>query len=333
MPARDAIVWRLRKERFMTPARTYLEFEHPIAKIETKIEGLLANGHSENAPEVQALRKKSEAELAALYKGIGPWEKTKVARHPGRPHYSAYISGLVTQYTPLAGDRKFGDDHALLGGLGKIRGHRVGVMGHEKGKDTKSRLKHNFGMAQPEGYRKTARLMQMAERFSLPVVSFVDTAGAYPGRGAEERGQAEAIARSIDTGLSLKVPFVSIITGEGGSGGAVAIATADTVLMLEHSIYSVISPEGCASILWRDGAKAEDAAKAMKITAQDLKKLGVIDKIIAEPVGGAHRAPDIAVKSVGAAIIREIEAHSHYDAATLVKRRREKFLNIGRALL
>jgi len=285
---------------------SYLDFEHPIAAIDSKIEELLSKPEGVDAGAVEALREKSQSQLKSLYGSLGPWEKTKVARHA---------------------------QHALLGGLGKIRGRSVMVMGHEKGTDTQTRLKHNFGMAQPEGYRKAARLMEMAERFGLPVVSFVDTAGAFPGRGAEERGQAEAIARSIDVGLSLKVPFISVITGEGGSGGAVAIATADTVMMLEHSIYSVISPEGCASILWRDAAKAEDAAKAMKITAQDLKKLGVIDKIIAEPVGGAHRAPDVAIKAVGAAIMKEIDLHAKKDAATLIKLRREKFLNIGRSLL
>ena len=238
----------------------------------------------------------------------------------------------MTDFIPLAGDRQFGDDHALIGGTGKIRGQSVIVMGHEKGKDLDTRLKHNFGMAQPEGYRKAVRLMDLAERFRLPVVSFVDTAGAYPGRGAEERGQAEAIARSIDRGLSLTVPFVSVITGEGGSGGAVAIATADSVLMLEHSIYSVISPEGCASILWRDGSRAEDAAKAMKITAQDLMELGVIDGIIKEPIGGAHRVPEEAVKRVGAKILAELEKLSKLDALALKERRREKFLNIGRTL-
>jgi acetyl-CoA carboxylase carboxyl transferase subunit alpha len=314
-------------------ARTYLDFERPIAALDNKIEELLARPDGADAAEIAALREKSNTELTTLYKSIGPWQKTQVARHAQRPHYLDYVNGLVSHYTPLAGDRKFGDDHALLGGLGKIRGRSVMVMGHEKGTDTETRLKHNFGMAQPEGYRKAVRLMQMAERFNIPVVSFVDTAGAFPGRGAEERGQAEAIARAIDVGLGLKVPFISVITGEGGSGGAVAIATADTVMMLEHSIYSVISPEGCASILWRDGARAEDAAKAMKITAKDLKKLGVIDKIISEPVGGAHRAPDVAIKTVGAAIVKEIEAHAKKDAATLIKQRREKFLNIGRALL
>ena len=279
------------------------------------------------------MRDKSRDELKKLYKKIGPWEKTQVARHPGRPHFSEYVEGLISDYTPLSGDRKFGDDHALLGGLGKIRGQSVMVMGHEKGTDTETRLKHNFGMAQPEGYRKAVRLMDMAERFNLPVISFVDTAGAFPGRGAEERGQAEAIARSIDRGLSLKVPFISVITGEGGSGGAVAIATADHVMMLEHSIYSVISPEGCASILWRDGARAKDAARAMKITAQDLKKLGVIDKIIKEPVGGAHRAQAETVKIVGASVIKALEDLSKLDGAALIKRRRDKFLNIGRSLM
>ena len=314
-------------------ARTYLDFERPIAALDKKIEDLLQREDGVDASEVTALREKSNTELLALYKSIGPWQKTQVARHAQRPHFLDYVKGLVSHYTPLAGDRKFGDDQALLGGLGKIRGRSVMVMGHEKGTDTQTRLKHNFGMAQPEGYRKSVRLMQMAERFNIPVVSFVDTAGAFPGRGAEERGQAEAIARSIDVGLGLKVPFISVITGEGGSGGAVAIATADTVMMLEHSIYSVISPEGCASILWRDAAKASDAAKAMKITAQDLKRLGVIDKIISEPTGGAHRAPNVAIKTVGAAIIKEIDLHAKSDAATLVKRRRDKFLNIGRSLL
>jgi len=312
--------------------RTYLDFERPVAQLDSKIEALIASD-GEAAEGVSALRNKSRDELKKLYKKIGPWEKTQVARHPGRPHFSEYVEGLISDYTPLSGDRKFGDDHALLGGLGKIRGQSVMVMGHEKGTDTETRLKHNFGMAQPEGYRKAVRLMDMAERFNLPVISFVDTAGAFPGRGAEERGQAEAIARSIDRGLSLKVPFISVITGEGGSGGAVAIATADHVMMLEHSIYSVISPEGCASILWRDGARAKDAAQAMKITAQDLKKLGVIDKIIKEPVGGAHRAQAETVKIVGASVIKALEDLSKLDGAALIKRRRDKFLNIGRSLM
>jgi len=313
-------------------ARTYLDFERPIAELDSKIAALIASD-GEDAANLSTLRDKSRDELKKLYKKIGPWEKTQVARHPARPHFSEYIEGLVSDFTSLSGDRKFGDDHALLGGLGKIRGRSVVVIGHEKGKNTESRLKHNFGMANPEGYRKAVRLMNMAERFNLPVVSFVDTAGAYPGRGAEERGQAEAIARSTDTGLSLKVPFVSVITGEGGSGGAVAIATADHVMMLEHSIYSVISPEGCASILWRDGARAKDAAQAMKITAQDLKKLGVIDKIIKEPIGGAHRQKDETVKVVGAAIVKSLDELSKLDGEALIKRRRDKFLGIGRTLL
>ncbi|CAM3703527.1 acetyl-CoA carboxylase carboxyltransferase subunit alpha [Litorimonas haliclonae] len=312
-------------------AKPYLDFERPLAEIEAKIADLIVS-EGEAAPGLEDLRAKSQEQLKKLYKNLGPWEKTRVARHENRPHYSAYIKSLVTDYTPLAGDRKYGDDNALLGGLGKIRGQSVVVMGHEKGHDTDTRLHHNFGMANPEGYRKSVRLMDMAERFSIPVISFVDTAGAYPGRGAEERGQAEAIARSIDRGLSLRVPFLSIITGEGGSGGAVAIATADRVMMLEHSIYSVISPEGCASILWRDGKKAEDAAKAMKITAQDLKRLGIIDTIIKEPVGGAHRMPDTAIKTVGAAIMRELKEVSDLSSKERLQQRREKFLNIGRSL-
>jgi len=288
-------------------ARTYLDFERPIAELDNKIEALLAEG-GEAAKGVEDLREKSKTELKTLYSKIGPWEKTQVARHPARPHFSEYVDGLISDYTPLSGDRKFGDDHALLGGLGKIRGRSgrsVVVMGHEKGTDTETRLKHNFGMAQPEGYRKAVRLMELAERFNIPVVSFVDTAGAFPGRGAEERGQAEAIARSI----------------------------ADNVMMLEHSIYSVISPEGCASILWRDGARAKDAANAMKITAQDLKRLGVIDKIIKEPVGGAHRGSAETVKLVGGAIVKSLDELGKLEATALIKRRRDKFLNIGRSLL
>lgn len=309
-------------------AQTYLDFERSVAELDKQAESLAPS----DPTAAQEISGKAASELKKLYAKLGPWEKTQVARHPGRPHLTDYIDQLVTDFIPLAGDRQFGDDHALIGGTGKIRGQSVIVMGHEKGKDLDTRLKHNFGMAQPEGYRKAVRLMDLAERFRLPVVSFVDTAGAYPGRGAEERGQAEAIARSIDRGLSLTVPFVSVITGEGGSGGAVAIATADSVLMLEHSIYSVISPEGCASILWRDGSRAEDAAKAMKITAQDLMELGVIDGIIKEPIGGAHRVPEEAVKRVGAKILAELEKLSKLDALALKERRREKFLNIGRTL-
>jgi len=309
-------------------AQTYLDFERPVAELDKQAEGLAT---SDPKAALDAT-KRAAAELKKLYAKLGPWEKTQVARHPARPHFSDYVTQLITDYTPLAGDRQFGDDNALLGGTGKIRGRSVVVMGHEKGKDLETRLKHNFGMAQPEGYRKAVRLMNLAERFNLPVISFVDTAGAFPGRGAEERGQAEAIARSIDRGLSLKVPFISVVTGEGGSGGAVAIATADAVLMLEHSIYSVISPEGCASILWRDGSRAEDAAKAMKITAQDLKRLGVIDGIIKEPLGGAHRGAEDAIKRVGAKIVAQIESLSELGSKALIERRREKFLNIGRTL-
>ena len=313
--------------------QSYMDFEKSIAEIDSRIRELSGLDSEIHEEEIKTLEKDSKKELKKVYAKLGPWEKTQVARHPARPHFSEYVSYLVTDFTPLAGDRKFGNDNALLGGLGKIKDQPVVIIGHEKGKDTDSRLKHNFGMAQPEGYRKAVRLMDMAEKFGLPLISFVDTAGAYPGRGAEERGQAEAIARSIDRGLSLKVPFITVITGEGGSGGAVAIATADQVLMLEHSIYSVISPEGCASILWRDGSKAVDAAKAMKITAQDLKKLGVIDDIIKEPVGGAHRAIEEMVETVGAQIVSSLETLSQLTPTQLVKQRKEKFLNIGRSLL
>lgn len=315
----------------MTTARTYLDFERPIAELDSKISDLTSAGGNE--AEIEQLRKKSNEQLSSIYKKIGPWEKTHVSRHPARPHFSEYCKALISDFTPLSGDRKFGDDEALLGGLGKIRGQSVVIMGHEKGKDTGTRVKHNFGMAQPEGYRKAVRLMDMAERFSIPVVTFVDTAGAFPGREAEERGQAEAIARSIDRGLSLRVPFVTIITGEGGSGGAVAIATANKIMMLEHSIYSVISPEGCASILWRDRTKAQDAAKAMKITAQDLKRLKIIDQIIREPVGGAHRAPHEMITAVGSEIVKSIKTLSKLSGDDLIKQRRDKFLNIGRSLL
>ena len=315
----------------MPAARTYLDFERSVAELDSKAEEI--RNASGDIAEAEALKAKSNDQLKAIYAKIGPWEKTQVSRHPARPHFSEYCEGIVSHFTPLSGDRKFGDDAALMGGLGKIRGLSVVVMGHEKGKDTETRLKHNFGMAQPEGYRKAVRLMDLAERFNIPVVSFVDTAGAFPGRGAEERGQAEAIARSIDRGLSLRVPFVTVITGEGGSGGAVAIATADKVMMLEHSIYSVISPEGCASILWRDAAKAKDAAKAMKITAQDLKRLKVIDQIIKEPVGGAHRSPEEMVTTVGSEIVKALKSLSKLDADALIQQRREKFLNIGRSLL
>jgi len=319
----------------MSTARTYLDFERPLAELDSKIDELKAlNGPSgiDVSDEVAQLQDKAAKQLDTIYAKLGPWQKTQVARHPSRPHFSDYLAALITDFTPLSGDRKFGEDEALLGGLGKLGGQSIVIMGHEKGNDTDSRLKHNFGMASPEGYRKAVRLMDLAERFSLPVVSLVDTAGAYPGRGAEERGQAEAIARSIDKGLSLKVPFVSVITGEGGSGGAIAVASANHVIMLEHSIYSVISPEGCASILWRDAAKAQDAAKAMKITAQDLLRLGIIDKIIKEPKGGAHREPASTIKTVGATINKALKDLSGQTPDELIRQRREKFLAIGRSL-
>ena len=319
----------------MSTARTYLDFERPLAELDSKIDELKAlNGPNgiDVSDEVAQLQAKAVKQLDTIYAKLGPWQKTLVARHPARPHFNDYLAALFTDFTPLSGDRKFGEDEALIGGLGKLGGQSVVVMGHEKGNDTETRLKHNFGMASPEGYRKAVRLMDLAERFSLPVISLVDTAGAYPGRGAEERGQAEAIARSIDKGLSLKVPFVSVITGEGGSGGAIAVASANHVVMLEHSIYSVISPEGCASILWRDAAKAQDAAKAMKITAQDLLRLGIIDKIIKEPKGGAHREPAKAIKTVGAAINKALNDLSGLTPDELIRQRREKFLAIGRSL-
>ncbi len=319
----------------MSFARTYLNFERPIAELDSKIETLLElkDEAVDVSAEIAQLREKSVEQLTQLYQKIGPWEKTQVARHPLRPHFTDYRKGLITDFTPLAGDRKFGEDHALMGGLGRLGGRPVVVMGHEKGDTTEKRLIHNFGMSNPEGYRKAVRLMELAERFDLPVVSFVDTAGAFPGRGAEERGQAEAIARSIDKGLSITSAFVSVISGEGGSGGAIAIATADSVLMLEHSIYSVISPEGCASILWRDGARAKDAAKAMKITAQDLKSFGVIDGIIEEPIGGAHRDRADMISRVGERIGAELDRLAQLPPAERVKLRKEKFLNIGRSLL
>lgn len=319
----------------MSTARTYLDFERPLAELDGKIDDLKAlNGPDgvDVSEEVARLEDKAQSQLKSIYAKLGAWEKTQVARHPSRPHFGDYINGMISDFTPLSGDRKFGDDQAMIGGLGRLRGRPIVIMGQEKGHDTETRLKHNFGMAGPEGYRKVVRLMELAERFELPVISLVDTAGAYPGRGAEERGQAEAIARSIDKGLSLKVPFITVITGEGGSGGAIAIASADSVNMLEHSIYSVISPEGCASILWRDAAKAETAAGAMKITAQDLIKLGVIDKIIKEPVGGAHRNREKAIKSVGTAIITALKDLSPMDSKARIDRRREKFLAIGRDL-
>ena len=319
----------------------FLDFEKQIADLEGKIEELrqfgTKDGNSEAKSnglnideEIARLQGKTAQMIADTYAKLTPWQKTQVARHPARPHFSEYIAALVSEFTPLAGDRLYGDDRAIVAGLGRFRGQPVAIIGHEKGNDTKSRLKHNFGMAMPEGYRKVQRLLEMADRFELPVMSLVDTAGAYPGIGAEERGQAEAIARSTQACLSLRTPFVATIIGEGGSGGAVAIATANKVYMLEHAIYSVISPEGCASILWHKSEKAADAAAAMKITAQDLLELKVIDGIVPEPVGGAHRAPQAAIQSAGNTIesaLRDLSQHSSDDLRRL---RREKYLHIGR---
>ena len=316
--------------------QAFLDFEAPVADLEGKIAELRAMAQGDAkisiADDVKSLEKKANKILGDLYQSLTPWQKAQVARHPERPHALDYIEALITDFVPLAGDRKFSEDEAVVGGLGRFEGQAVVVIGQEKGSDTASRLKHNFGMAKPEGYRKAVRLMEMANRFGLPVLTFVDTSGAYPGVEAEERGQAEAITRSTDCCLSLGVPLISVIIGEGGSGGAIAIATANTVLMLEHAIYSVISPEGAASILWRDPARAKDAAVALKITAQDLKKFGVIDEIIPEPLGGAHRMPAQAMQSTAEAIARTLNAYSGLSADLLRTQRREKFLNIGRGL-
>ena len=323
--------------------RTYLDFEKPVAELESKIEELQALAEASGADaisqgvELSRLKTKAESQLAAIYAKLEPHQKTQVARHPDRPHFVDYIAALVTDYIELSGDRAFGEDAAILGGAGKFLGRPVVVLGHEKGRTTADRLKHNFGMARPEGYRKAMRLMDLAERFNLPVVSFVDSPGAYPGIGAEERGQGEAIARSTQRCLTLGVPMVTVIAGEGGSGGAIAIAAANKVLMLEHSYYSVISPEGAASILYK--AKKDDApqanrvkevANSMRITAQDLLPLKVIDSIIAEPVGGAHREPSAAIATVGAAIAEALDGLAALSADELRKQRRDRFLAIGR---
>ncbi len=315
--------------------RTYLDFEKPIAELEGRIDHLRETEGADVGDEVAKLEAKAKKLLTDTYSGLTSWQKTSVARHQARPHFMDYVSGLMEDFTPLAGDRNFGDDAAILGGPATFRGRSVIVIGHEKGRDTTSRVAHNFGMARPEGYRKAIRLMDMAERFNMPVVSLVDTPGAYPGLGAEERGQAEAIATSTEKCLSLKVPMVSAIVGEGGSGGAIALAAANKVLMFQHAVYSVISPEGCASILWKDAAgkgenKAPDAAEAMKISAQHLLKLGVIDGIIEEPLGGAHRDPLVAIERLGDAIEASIHDLEDLPEADLIKQRREKFLNIGR---
>jgi acetyl-CoA carboxylase carboxyl transferase subunit alpha len=316
--------------------RSYLDFEKPVAELEAKVEELRALQQGGDAiaigEEISRIEGKATAALAELYDALTPWQKTQVARHPQRPHCVDYIASLIADFTPLAGDRKYGDDPAIIGGFGRFRGESICVIGHEKGADTESRLKHNFGMARPEGYRKAARLMGLADRFDVPVIALIDTAGAYPGIGAEERGQAEAIARSTEACLEIGVPNVAVIIGEGGSGGAVAIATANRVFMLEHAIYSVISPEGAASILWRDTSKAQDAASALKITAQDLVRLGVVDSIVPEPTGGAHREPAAAIKATGEAIAAAFADLRGLDRAEIVRLRREKFLAIGRTL-
>lgn len=314
--------------------RHFLDFERPIAELEGKIEELRhlsTTGELNIADEVGRLESSANRLLRQTYGRLTPWQKVQVARHPERPHCLDYISGLITEFVPLAGDRTFGEDAAVVGGIGRFRGRSVVVLGTEKGADTEARLKHNFGMARPEGYRKARRLMRLAERFGLPVLTFVDTAGAYPGVDAEARGQAEAIARAIDTCLDIKVPLVAAIIGEGGSGGAIALAAANTVLMLEHAVYSVISPEGCASILWRDGEHAQDAAEALRLTAQDLQRLGVVDRIVPEPLGGAHRAPREAVEHLGEVLEEVLEPLLALDGSTLRLQRREKFLAMGGA--
>ncbi len=311
---------------------SFLDFEKPIAELEARIAELRATANGSELDiesEIDKLAKKSAAMLAATYAKLTPWQKTQVARHPQRPHFLDYIRLVFTDFVPLAGDRVYGEDAAIVGGLATLDGRKVMVIGHEKGHDTPSRIKHNFGSAKPEGYRKAIRLMEMAAKFGLPVVTLVDTAGAFPGVEAEERGQAEAIARSTEACLALKVPMVAAILGEGGSGGAIAIAAANKVLMLEHAIYSVISPEGASSILWRTPDKAADAATAMKVTAQDLLSLGVIDGVVAEPVGGAHRDPAVAARALADAIGRELAALVVRTPAELVQQREERFLAIG----
>ena len=318
------------------PIRTYLDFEKPIAELESKVAELKAisddGGSVSISEEITKLQQKAQAALTDTYAKLSPWQKTQVARHPSRPHALDYIADLIEEFTPLAGDRYFAEDAAIVGGPGRFGGRSVMVIGHEKGSDTESRIKHNFGMARPEGYRKAVRLMEMADKFGMPVITLVDTAGAYPGIGAEERGQAEAIARSTDCCLSLGVPLITVVIGEGGSGGAVAIATANRILMLEHAIYTVASPEAAASILWRDSARAIDAATSMKITAQDLMQLKAIDVIVPEPLGGAHRDPARATRVTGEAISKALAEFSGRTPAEIRKQRHERFLAIGRTL-
>lgn len=320
----------------MTAMRSYLDFEKPVAELEAKLEELKAMAARDGAvsisEEVGRLEAKASAALTDIYAALTPWQKTQVARHPQRPHFIDYCAGLITEFTPLAGDRAFGEDEAIVAGFGRFEGRSVCVIGQEKGSTTETRLRHNFGMAKPEGYRKAVRLMEMADRFGLPVLAFVDTAGAFPGIEAEERGQAEAIARSTEACLALGVPNVAVIIGEGGSGGAIALATANRVLMLEHAIYGVISPEGAASILWRDQGRAADAATAMKITAQDLLRLGIIDGIVAEAAGGAHRGREAAIAQTGRAVAKALAEFDGLTADEIRDRRAAKFLEIGRKL-
>ena len=314
----------------------YLDFEKPVADLESQIIALKGIGENKDGvdvtEEIQRLEKRSRDALLDLYKKLTPWQKTQVARHADRPHCLDYVERMITDFTPLAGDRFFAEDHAIISGFGRFDGQSIAIIGQEKGSDTQTRLKHNFGMARPEGYRKAVRIMEMAERFGIPVLTLVDTAGAYPGIGAEERGQAEAIARSTEACLNLKVPLISVVIGEGGSGGAIALAAANRVLMLEHAIYSVISPEAGASILWRDATRAQDVAQAMKITAQDLKGFGVIDEIVREPIGGAHREPSEAIDTAAERIRAALAELTPRDGETLRRERREKFLAIGRNL-
>ena len=310
---------------------TYLDFEKPIAELETRVAELREtanNGEIDIDAEVARLEAKAAKLLRDTYARLTPWQKTQVARHPERPHFKDYIAGIATDFMPLAGDRAFAEDSAIIGGLARIDGQRVMLIGHEKGDDTASRVRHNFGMAKPEGYRKAIRLMQLADRFDVPVVTLVDTPGAFPGVQAEERGQAEAIARSTEQCLALQVPMVAAVVGEGGSGGAIAIAAANRVLMFEHAVYSVISPEGCASILWRTSDKAPEAAEAMRITASDLQALGVIDRVVAEPLGGAHRDPAGAIESLKSAIVEELNGCLALGRSELLAQRRAKFLAI-----
>ncbi len=312
---------------------SFLDFEKPIAELQARIDELrdtAADGELDIATEIGRLQTKSDRLLRETYTRLTPWQKTQVARHPERPHFKHYVAALIEDFMPLGGDRAFADDSAIIGGIGRLRGRKVVVIGHEKGDDTASRLRHNFGMGKPEGYRKAIRLMELADRFALPVVTLVDTSGAFPGIQAEERGQAEAIARSTEAALNLGVPMVSAILGEGGSGGAIALAAGNTVLMMEHAVYSVISPEGCASILWRTADKAPEAAEAMRVTAQDLKSLGVIDRIVAEPLGAAHRDKAAAINALGDAIEQALAELADQSAASLRQARRQKFLAMGR---